>query len=374
MRSNINRILDKEYENKEKISKDVADLTSKQKVEIPVETLSLNKSKINFLSKIAIRIKEFVKKHDVDFKYLLYAIPIIAIFLIAQGVQTYKSWFTKAGTNTVNVSFQLSSWSLPPENNFEIWLSPNNPVGFADIEIQFNPNLVKLTKEIVLKDRLTKVIKVSTMAEANSTGKISIILGLDPSQINNPPKDPFQVATVSFNSNTSDQNVSTEISFDNDSTQIVALDTTVFTITSSNLNLNINPTPTPIATTSPTESPSTSKEPSATPDSNVVLTESPTPSPEATSSIAPTPSPTASSATETNQSNTTSTSTSSNTSSNSPNTSSKNGDINNDNVVDIRDLSILLSNWNKNTSTGDINHDNIVNINDLSLLLSNWNK
>lgn len=51
----------------------------------------------------------------------------------------------------------------------------------------------------------------------------------------------------------------------------------------------------------------------------------------------------------------------------------KQGDLNSDSKVDIFDLSILLSNYNKTgTNTADINGDNIVNITDLSILLSKW--
>lgn len=52
------------------------------------------------------------------------------------------------------------------------------------------------------------------------------------------------------------------------------------------------------------------------------------------------------------------------------------GDLNEDNVINVYDLSILLSAWNT-TGTGlvaDLNHDNTVNIFDLSILLSNWGK
>jgi hypothetical protein len=53
------------------------------------------------------------------------------------------------------------------------------------------------------------------------------------------------------------------------------------------------------------------------------------------------------------------------------------GDINGDGTVNITDLSILLSNYNKTPATAsnpnsDINGDNIINIFDLSILLSNY--
>ncbi len=50
----------------------------------------------------------------------------------------------------------------------------------------------------------------------------------------------------------------------------------------------------------------------------------------------------------------------------------KPGDLNGDNLVNITDLSILLSNWNTTNSVADINKDGIVNIFDLSILLSNY--
>ncbi len=53
----------------------------------------------------------------------------------------------------------------------------------------------------------------------------------------------------------------------------------------------------------------------------------------------------------------------------------KRGDLNNDNKVNITDLSILLSNWNKAgvpASQGDVNGSGKVDISDLSILLSNW--
>ena len=52
----------------------------------------------------------------------------------------------------------------------------------------------------------------------------------------------------------------------------------------------------------------------------------------------------------------------------------KPGDTNNDNVVNIIDLSTLLSKWNTNYSAADFNKDNTVNIFDLSILLSNYGK
>ena len=48
------------------------------------------------------------------------------------------------------------------------------------------------------------------------------------------------------------------------------------------------------------------------------------------------------------------------------------GDLNADNIVNISDLSILLSNYGTTNPTADINLDGTVNILDLSILLSHW--
>lgn len=51
------------------------------------------------------------------------------------------------------------------------------------------------------------------------------------------------------------------------------------------------------------------------------------------------------------------------------------GDLNQDGIVNVFDLSILLSHWGQTSATqcqGDINQDGTVNIFDLSIMLSNW--
>lgn len=54
---------------------------------------------------------------------------------------------------------------------------------------------------------------------------------------------------------------------------------------------------------------------------------------------------------------------------------SKTSDLNNDGVVNIYDLGILLSNYNKTgANVSDLNGDNVVNIYDLGILLSNYGK
>jgi hypothetical protein len=58
-------------------------------------------------------------------------------------------------------------------------------------------------------------------------------------------------------------------------------------------------------------------------------------------------------------------------------TTTKAGDVNGDNLVNIYDLSLLLSNYNKTTgqltnTAIDINQDGVVDVFDLSILLSKY--
>jgi hypothetical protein len=56
----------------------------------------------------------------------------------------------------------------------------------------------------------------------------------------------------------------------------------------------------------------------------------------------------------------------------SPAPTPKIGDLNGDGVVDVFDLSILLSEWGTQNATADLNKDGTVNVFDLSILLSHW--
>jgi hypothetical protein len=48
------------------------------------------------------------------------------------------------------------------------------------------------------------------------------------------------------------------------------------------------------------------------------------------------------------------------------------GDVNGDGLVNVFDLSTMLSKWGTNNAAADLNHDGTVNVFDLSSLLSHW--
>ena len=240
MASSINRIIGSLYEKGKKPVKEGQ--SAEQKEGIETEILSVSKSTTNIFKKAYIRVKELVKNNKTEIKYLLYAIPIIAIFLLAMEAKNIQKLFLRAVTHSASVSFQLQNWSLPPANTFGVWINSDSPVAFADIELTFDPSLVKMTQEISLTNSLTRKIKVTSMADANSTGKVSIVLGLDPSMLSSPPSGAFQLANITFNANTTSQNITSKISFSDSIMQIVATDQSVFALTSTGIDLTLNPT------------------------------------------------------------------------------------------------------------------------------------
>lgn len=263
MASSINRIIGSLYE-KHKAPSHVAGENLGQEKAVETKNISINKARPNIFRTVWIRTKEFFRNNQTNIKYLLYAIPIIAIFLIARAVQNNQSLKSKAGTYSANVLFQLSNSSLPPESTFQVWFNTSAPVAFASTEINFDPTLVKMTKEVTLTSTvLIRTIKVTPMAEANTTGKIYIILGLDPTKLTTSPTGAFQIADITFNALTTGSNVSTALTFNTNGMQVVSTDQTLFSLSSNNLTLTLNPTatPSPVPSTTSTPAPSLTPKP-----------------------------------------------------------------------------------------------------------------
>jgi len=289
MVSKLNLGIKDVYERTKKVGADVGDAASSLTDDLNAKVVSIQKSKIPFFSKFWIRFSEFLKNHKIDVKYLLLGIPITAIFLVAALIQNNQTIGTQAAIHQASVSFQLPSWDLPPQNTFGVWINSDSPVAFSDVELSFDPKLVKMTNEIVLKGGLARKIKVTSMADANATGKISIILGLEPSGLGNPPLGAFQIADLTFDSNTSSKDVSTKIAFTDPGMQLVSVDQTVFNLSTTGIDLNINKT---IPTPGPTETPTATPTSTLTPTPSITPIQTPTPNPTSTPTSVPSQTPT----------------------------------------------------------------------------------
>jgi len=262
MVSKYNQLIDKMYE---KSNKDIDEKLLSEEGVKPVKSknLSLIKSSKSIFSKGVNWFKEFYHSHKVDFKYLLLAIPIIATFFIVREVLHIQSLKREAATHQIQVSFEPGSVVMPPATSFTIWFNSDTGVGFANTLVTFDPSLIKLTSDVSVDPaHLSRIIKITPMAEANSTGKISIIAALDPTKRSTPPSAVFQLATLSFAPVSTNPNVTTSISIDTGNSQIVAMDETVFNISATSASITLNPTS---STPSPTASPVTTLVPTPRP-------------------------------------------------------------------------------------------------------------
>ena len=257
------------------------------------ETISVDKKNNSLPKKLGRRFSDFFKNHKVDFKYLILAIPIIVAFLIARVVENRQNLGLQAGIHQASLSFQLASWTLPPQSTFGVWVDSDTSIGFADVELTFDPKIVKLTQEIEITSSLTRKIRVTSMSEANSTGKVSIIVGLDPSKVSTPPSGAFQIANITFGVNTTSENVTSSINYDTSSMQMTAIDESAVNLMAAGLDLIINPAatiaPTSIPTTTPTVKPTATATPTTKPTTTATPTIKPTTAPTATAKPTSTP-------------------------------------------------------------------------------------
>ena len=89
----------------------------------------------------------FVKTPKAYAKYFLLIIPVVAVIILVLEIQHRQSLNSSASAHQATVAFQVQNGTLPPENSFGVWITSSNPVSFANINITFDPKLVKLTKE-----------------------------------------------------------------------------------------------------------------------------------------------------------------------------------------------------------------------------------
>jgi hypothetical protein len=109
----------------------------------------------------------------------------------------------------------------------------NQKIGFAQVRIIFDRNLLNVASEIQTTPLMGNVIKKSTPTEANGSGTIEIILGVAVDKIESAPRGAIDLATINFRGL---KQGSTNISFDSKGAEIVRMDTE--TIPTQNLSAN----------------------------------------------------------------------------------------------------------------------------------------
>ena len=290
-----------------------------------------------------------------------------AIFIVRKAVQ----YVPKAAVTTVTLSTTPASATLPPNATVRVNLSAGTQlIGFTRVVLTFNPAQINLASEVTTTTRLRQnrepatdpwIVK-TTMAEANSTGRVVIALGLDELDRANPPTGTFEIANFSVRSSTTQTNVSSQLAFTVSDSQIVNMTAEAQIIASTGSTFTLNP----VVTNTPTATPTATPSPTRTPTPTATFTPTPTRTPTPTPTPTMTPTGTVPPVTITNTLT--------------PTPNCWPGDANCDGNVDILDYSILFASFGKLPGQvgydprANLNHDSAgaVDILDYSVLFYNF--
>jgi 5-hydroxyisourate hydrolase-like protein (transthyretin family) len=220
----------------------------------------------------------------------------VILILAALGISAYSQkpeWFgaydTNAVSNTAQVNLQPAQISAAPNATLQLWATTSAPTGFIQVEITFTPSVMKLSSDITLVNTsLTRIIKRTPLAEANSTGKIILALGLDPAKRATPLSGSMQIATLAFAAVTPAIISSTQVTISGTATSVVGMDAALMNISATSSTISL-PVPTPSPTKSPTPTPTSTPIPTPSPTTTPIPTHTPTSTPTPVTTIYPSP-------------------------------------------------------------------------------------
>ena len=136
---------------------------------------------------------------------------------------------------------------VPPEAATTLVVSLGaERTAFIHADLVFDKSKLKLSKDIsISQSPLSRVIKLSTASEANASGKITIALALDPSQTLNPPSGTFNLATIYWEPNSTDSDLTANVNFLDFYVRVVNTNSELFTTSTADATFSINPTTEP---------------------------------------------------------------------------------------------------------------------------------
>ncbi len=119
-------------------------------------------------------------------------IILITLLLTILLVNQPFHFFSKAAVGDPDIFFEPQSVNLPPNSAVKLFLNTKNqPIGFIHLQLKFDPAKINLTQEIVTHS-FNRVIQKSSQTEANRTGKIILVLAVEPGQ--QPPGGTVEIA------------------------------------------------------------------------------------------------------------------------------------------------------------------------------------
>jgi len=171
-------------------------------------------------------------------------------------IQRKTDLVLQAQRRQVQIYFSPSQVSVPPEATLNLMFDSRvSQLGFARVELAFDQTKIALTKEIVTTTLLKTGIVKTSLDEANTTGKILLVLGLAPADRATPPTGTFVFAQLSFSPKTLEPNQSATLSFTSSGIQLVDINGALASFTGEAATIFLNsttPTTTPTPTLSPT--------------------------------------------------------------------------------------------------------------------------
>jgi|GEM_PF-6447462 len=178
---------------------------------------------------------------------------VLASFLLVMASTTMyfanylinRSQSLKVGASSsgqVDVFFEPAILTASPDALVNLWVTTDRQLGFAAVEVTFDIKVVSLSQEVVIPNSsLKRVIKKSTMAQANQTGKLSIVVAVDPTTVTTAPTGSFALANLKFKSVTTTPNLITNLGITNNSLQLIDSGSTPFTATIKTASMTLNP-------------------------------------------------------------------------------------------------------------------------------------
>lgn len=130
------------------------------------------------------------------FSVLVLLVAIPAALVLTQRQVRYKSQ-AAANPGQAEFSFSAPVNTMPPSQTLSLKLdSASQGVNFIRVDIVFDPTKTQLTGEVATTNLFKTKMTVTSMAGANSSGRLTIMLGLTTDDVNNPPRGQFEVAQI----------------------------------------------------------------------------------------------------------------------------------------------------------------------------------
>jgi len=152
------------------------------------------------------------------------------VFLTVKQVATknpVQDTRTKGVSRTVHITILPASQNLLEEGTIQIWANSEKPLAFVRVVVTFDTARLELTRDIEWNHaKLNQLITKTPKADANASGKITLVAGLDPKYRDAAPTGAFKLATIHLKPKNISSRTFTQVSLTTNDMQAVHTDKT----------------------------------------------------------------------------------------------------------------------------------------------------